>query len=653
MAIGEPYVNHLIALIQIDGNDAIGARAGVLLQDGLLHDAKLGGEDDVVAIDELLIVEATTAQAEESVDGVVALDVEKILNGTPLGVLLSLGNVVAVKPVDASLLGEEKHGLVHRGGIDVFREVVVAGMGALGTHTASGLLAEFAQRSALDVAQVADGDDHGVVGVEVFGVELMLVGDDLGASLIVELLLHFQKLFLHHFFARLGIVKNGLQFLDVPHQLVKLGMQLLQTKTRELREAHVDNGLALEVVEVEALLQVGLSLSRGLAATDDMHHLVYVVAGDDQAFKDVRALLGLSEVILCAADGYVVAMLYKVPHAVGKAQQAGSSLDQSNAVDREGTLKGCKLEELVENDIGVGILLHVHNDAHSLTARLVVDIGDAVNLTLFHQVGDILNELPLVDTVGNLSHHNLVVALASLDLGLGTHDDATAPGLVSFLDSLQAIDVSSSGEVGCWNMSHQLGTGDSGIVYEGATAVYHLAQIVGGDVGGHTYGNAISAIDQEVGNLGGHDGWFLQGVIEVVDHVDGLFLKVVHRALSHLGEAALGVTHGSWRVAIDRPEVALPVDELVAHVPILPHAHQSPVYGTVAMGMVFAQDLANDTRAFLVRFVARVANARHSVENTAVDGLEAITHVGQRPCHDDRHGIVDVRGLHLLFNVDL
>ena len=52
-------------------------------------------------------------------------------------------------------------------------------------------------------------------------------------------------------------------------------------------------------------------------------------------------------------------------------------------------------------------------------------------------------------------------------------------------------------------------------------------------------------------------------------------------------------------------------------------------------------------------FVTGIADAHHTVENTAVDGFEAVADIREGTRHDNRHGVVDVRGLHFLLNVDL
>ena len=61
---------------------------------------------------------------------------------------------VALLPVAATLLGEEEQRVVHRGGIDILGEVVVAVTGCLGTYAASTLLVELVEMGALDVTHV-------------------------------------------------------------------------------------------------------------------------------------------------------------------------------------------------------------------------------------------------------------------------------------------------------------------------------------------------------------------------------------------------------------------------------------------------------------------------------------------------------------------
>ena len=84
----------------------------------------------------------------------------------------------------------------------------------------------------------------------------------------------------------------------------------------------------------------------------------------------------------------------------------------------------------------------------------------------------------------------------------------------------------------------------------------------------------------------------------------------------------------------------------------LRQAHQRVIHREVAVRMVFAHDVADDAGALAGGPVGRQAHLLHGVENAAMHRLQSVAHVGQRAADDDRHRIVEIRPLHLLFNVD-
>ena len=332
----------------------------------------------------------------------------------------------------------------------------------------------------------------------------MLVRLDLRAALVAVLLLHLLQVVLHHLLAKLRVAENLLEVGNLTLQLLKLSVQLVDAQAGELREAHVDDGFRLQFVEVEALLEVALSVGRSLGSADDAHYLVDIVAGDNQAFEDMGTLLSLLEVVLCAAYGDVVTVLYEILNALLKREQTRATVDKRNAVDRERRLHSCHLVELVEDYIGVGVALHVDNDTHTLTARLVVDVRDARNLALLNEVGNAGNEVGFVHTVRYLGHNNLVVSVATLYLRLCTHHDTSATCFVSLAHALQAIDICACREVGCLNVLHQSVGVDIRIVDICAAAVDNLAEVVCRHVGSHTHGDTVAAVHKKVRYLGRH-----------------------------------------------------------------------------------------------------------------------------------------------------
>ena len=84
----------------------------------------------------------------------------------------------------------------------------------------------------------------------------------------------------------------------------------------------------------------------------------------------------------------------------------------------------------------------------------------------------------------------------------------------------------------------------SGLLEHVHDGVDDLAQVVGRDVGGHAHGDALGAVDQQVGEAGReHDG-LLGGAVVVGDEVDGLLVDAGQHLHGQRRQAALGVAHG-------------------------------------------------------------------------------------------------------------
>ncbi len=107
------------------------------------------------------------------------------------------------------------------------------------------------------------------------------------------------------------------------------------------------------------------------------------------------------------------------------------------------------------------------------------------------------------------------------------------------------------------------------------------------------------------------------------------------------------------RIAVDRTEVALAVDEQVAHRERLGHAHQGVVGRDIAVRMIFTEHVADDARAFHVGAGRDVIALVHREQDAAMHGLQPVAHVGQRTPDDHAHRIVEIRLPHLVFEIDV
>ena len=358
-----------------------------------------------------------------------------------------------------------------------------------------------------------------------------------------------------------------------------------------------------------------------------------------------------------APDDDLDLVLHPVADERVEGQRAGHAVDQGQHVGAEVGLQLGVLVEVVEHDLGHGVALEHDDQALAGAARgLVADVRDAGEATLLDQLGDLLREGVGVDLVGQLGDDQALPVVDLLHLDDRAHDDRTAAGAVGVLDALAAQDERAGREVRALDALHerleQLLARRLRVLQVPLGARGDLPQVVRRDVGGHADGDARGAVDQQVGEPARQDGGLLRLAVVVVAEVDGVLVDVADHLHGQRRHPALGVPRGRGRVVARAAEVALAVDERVAHRPVLHQAHEGVVDGGVAVRVVLAHDLADDARALVVPAVGPVAAVVHRVDDAAVHRLEPVAHVGQRAADDDRHRVVDVAALHLGVEVD-
>ena len=110
----------------------------------------------------------------------------------------------------------------------------------------------------------------------------------------------------------------------------------------------------------------------------------------------------------------------------------------------------------------------------------------------------------------------------------------------------------------------------------------------------------------------------------------------------------LGVPVGRRGIAVHGAEVAVAVHQGIAHGEVLSQADQG-VVDRLASPWGWYRPSTSPTQVadFLKGLSAGQVILVHGVEDPAVDGLQAVPHVGQGPAHDDAHGVLNVGFLHL------
>ena len=535
------------------------------------------------------------------------------------------------------------------------------------------------QRHALDVALVAHSDDHVLALDQVLVLDLGVHLEDLGAARGAELRLDGVELVLDDGDDAGARAQDGEIVGDLAAELRQLIADLVAAERGQALEPEVEDGAGLILGQAirpfrrDLVARVGDKLDQGdhvlcrpilghqsLARrswvgrlADQRNDLVDIGDGDGEADEDMGAIARLAQQELGTAADHLLAEIGEGADHVLEVELLGPASDQRHDVGAEGRLQRREAVELVQHHVGHGVALQLDDHAHAVAARLVANIGDAFDLLLAHQLGDPLHHGRLVHLIGNLGDDQRLALLAQ-DFGgdAAAHQDRAAALVIGGADACPAEDQAAGGEVRAWNDLDQLLDRDRRIVEIGDAGVDHLAEIVRRDVGGHADGDAAGAVDQQVRELRRQDHRFLLAPIVVRLEVDRLILEIVEQRHGRTCEPHLGIALGRGRIAVDRAEIALPVDQRHAHGEVLRHAHQSVVDRLVAVRVILTHGVAGDARRFVVGAIRRVVVLVHRIEDAAMHGFQPVAHVGQRTGHDHAHGVIEIRPLHLVDDRD-
>src|SRR2546422_318473 len=623
-AVRQANADHLVALLERDGDDARGPGARVLHEIRLLDQAATRREEHVAPFLEL-------AHGQEGRELLLRLQAEHVRDAPPAPRAAGRGDLVDLQP-DPLPRGGEKREVGARGDNEEVLDEVCLGRAAPDPAApAAALRAVEGHGIPLDVALVRDGDHHVLFDDQVLDRDGGGLVHDPRAPLVAVLLAQRAQLVGDDLRDLALVGEDGAVAHD---RLLGLGVlrdDLVALETGQALEAHVEDGLRLELREREGRHQ---ALARGGGVdggADDADRLVQVLDRDLEASQDVEPLLGLAQIVDRAADDDLAAVLQEHLQRVLQAEQLRPPLDDRQHVHAERFLQRRVLVELVQQHLGDRVALELDHDAHAVAVGLVAQAvpRDAVELPLAHQLGDLPDETRLVHLVRDLGHDDGRAAglLVGLDRRPGT-DREDAPSLaIRLADRTLPADEAGGREVRPGNVSHQLVDGQLGVLDQRHQRIAHLTQVVGRDVGGHADGYPGRAIDEQVRNLARQADRLLRRVVEIGDEIDGLLVDVGKQLLGQLRQTALGVAVGRRRGAVDRAEIALPADEWIADVPLLRQADQRIVHRRITVRVVALQDLAHHAGALGVAAIVDEPLAEHGVEDAAVDRLPRVARV--------------------------
>ncbi len=535
----------------------------------------------------------------------------------------------------------------------VLEEVLVLRVAARDSDAAAPLPAVRIERQPLHVALVTHGHGHRVVGDQVLvDVGLDLLAADLRLAVVAEARLQVDHVVADQRVDEPCVGEDRLQPRDLLDQLLALLLELVALEAGQALQLHAQDLDRLDLAERKGLHQRVLRRVDVGRLADDPHDLVDVIDGDLQTFDDVEAVLRLLQLVARAAPDHVAAMDEVCLEHLLQVERARAVPDQRDVDHRERGLQIGELVELVQRDVRVLTLLQLDDDAHAVLVGLVAQVRDRLDALVLHEVRDRLDQRGLVDLVRDLREHDLLAVFPSvLDLGAAAHEDLAAADAVGVQDAGAAADDAAGREVGAANDLAQLVDRRLRRVEQLEQRVRDLRQVVRRHRRRHADRDAARAVAQQIRELAREDQRLFARAVIVRHEVDGRFgvevLHQVHRGRRH---RRFRVTHRGRRIAVDRTEVALPVDQRVPHDEVLRHAHERGVDDRFAVRVVVARCVAADLRALLLLRARSEVEVVHRDEHAALRRLQSVADVGQRAADDDRHRVIEVGDAHLLLD---
>ena len=219
-------------------------------------------------------------------------------------------------------------------------------------------------------------------------------------------------------------------------------------------------------------------------------------------------------------------------------------------------LKLCMLVQLIQDYISIGIFAEINTDTHTLSAGMVIQIRDSVNFFISYQFGNFLYKTCFVYQIWKFCNNNAGLAIRkSLNICYSTYADLSTSGTISFFDSSGSQNSSSCREIrtfydlkNFFNGGFSLFLND--IVNNFDNSTDHLSQVMGWNIGSHTYCNTGSTIYQKIRVTGWQYYRFSFCFVKVWLKIYSIFIDICKHFHGDFAETGLCISHGSCTISI-------------------------------------------------------------------------------------------------------
>src|SRR5437660_9937 len=317
-------------------------------------------------------------------------------------------------------------------------------------------------------------------------------------------------------------------------------------------------GVDVDLLAAEVGDQVLAGVGAVGAGADDDDHVIEMIEGGQVAFEDVLAVLRLGEQVGGAAADDFDAVVDEVLDGLHQPHLAGLTVSDRQENHAEALLHVGVLEELVQDDLGLGAALQFDHDAHAFAIAFVANVGDVVDDLVVDEIGDALDQAGFVHLVGDFGDDDGLLILGEvLDGSTGAHHETAASGFVRVDNSGTAMDDASGRKVRTLNKLEDLGQSGVRIINQRDGGIDDLGEIVRRNFRGHADSDAVGTIDQQIRDARGKNFGFDFAVVVVGAEVNGFLVEVLEQRGGDLGELGFGVTVGRGRIAVNGAKVCL------------------------------------------------------------------------------------------------
>src|SRR4030095_7149365 len=179
-------------------------------------------------------------------------------------------------------------------------------------------------------------------------------------------------------------------------------------------------------------------------------------------------------------------------------------------------------------------------------------------------------------------------------------------------------------------MLHQLVEHDVGVVDLRADSVDYFAEIVRRYVSRHPDCDSGSAVDEQIWKGRWKNSRLGARLVVIWEQLARVLLHVGHERGAEMRHARFGITHRRGRIAFDRAEIPLAVDEYFTHRPWLGHVDERGINYSFTVRVIISAGVATNLGTLTMLSPRKERKIVHRIENSALRWLESIARVRQR-----------------------